>query len=67
MEKCYEYLGCNKTDCVMFETADRNCWEVEGTLCHQPAVETLRKAKCGNKAVACALCIYYKAANQVKK
>ena len=57
MEKCYEYLGCDKYDCVMYGKSDVNCWEVEGTLCNHPGMELMEKAKI-NK---CVYCVYYKA------
>ena len=32
MEPCYEYLGCDKKDCIMHgRKKTKLCWEVEGT------------------------------------
>lgn len=48
METCYEYFGCNKTDCVMF-TKDKgiiNCWDFKDTLCNHPYIVTLIEEKC---------------------
>jgi len=56
MEKCYEYLGCDKHDCIMYGKSDTKCWEVEGTLCNHPGIELMKKAKIDK----CAYCIYYK-------
>lgn len=58
MERCYEYLGCNQTDCVMYgRDDDVKCWEMEGTLCNHPGFELIAKT---NKD-KCTYCIYYKA------
>jgi len=60
MEKCYEYLGCDKKDCVMYGNKNEvKCWEVPGTLCNHPGMELIEK-KGKDK---CKYCIYYKAAN----
>ena len=43
MEPCYEYLGCEKKDCIMHGRKDTNsCWEVEGTLCNHPGIQIER-------------------------
>lgn len=61
MERCYEYLGCKQTDCIMHQTSDtKQCWEVEGTLCSSHAVEYLMEQS-GRKEHVCTNCIYYKA------
>jgi hypothetical protein len=58
MEKCYEYLGCSKTNCVMYGCKDNvACWDVEGTLCNNPGMEVLATS---NKD-KCRYCIYYEA------
>jgi len=56
MEKCYEYLGCDKKDCVMYGNKNEvKCWEVPGTLCNHPGMELIEK-KGKDK---CKYCIYY--------
>jgi hypothetical protein len=67
MESCHEYLGCHKTDCVMFQEPDKHCWEIEGTLCHSREFEIVRSENAGQKINACAVCIYHQAANQRKQ
>ncbi len=66
MEACYEYLGCDKTDCIMHGRKDTNrCWETEETLCNHPGIQIVREKLVGKtKEYACARsgCIYYKAA-----
>ena len=61
MEQCYEYLGCQKEDCIMRQRLDnKQCWEVEGTLCSAHAIEIMQKHR-GKKIDVCIDCIYYKA------
>jgi len=66
MEACYEYLGCDKQDCVMHGRKDgKRCWEVEETLCNHAGIELWKERLAGEKKeVACARssCIYYRAA-----
>ncbi len=65
MEACYEYLGCDKKDCVMFHRgADARCWEIEGTLCNHHGIEIARKKLGTRKQDACVRsgCIYYELA-----
>ena len=58
MEKCYEYLGCDKYDCVMHGSSDDiECWEVEGTLCNHQGLELIKNID----KEKCAYCIYYEA------
>ncbi len=65
MEACYEYLGCDKQDCIMHGRKDNeNCWEVEGTLCNHPGIQAVREKLAGKKkedACARSACIYYQA------
>jgi hypothetical protein len=64
MEPCYEYLGCDKKDCIMHGRKDTNsCWEVEGTLCNHTCIKIVRDKIAGKKEDACNCfgCIYYKA------
>lgn len=65
MESCWEYLGCGKTTCVMHGRKDLHCWEVEGTLCNNHAIEILMARQHATKADACAhaKCLYYEAAH----
>jgi len=45
----------------MYKIEDnKNCWEVEGTLCNHHGIEIMW-GKTGNKIDACVHCIYYKA------
>ena len=66
MEKCYEYLGCSKKDCIMFKKQDNKyCWDVGGTLSNYDGIEIMRK-RMGNKkkveACASSGCIYFQTA-----
>ena len=68
MEICYEYLGCDKQDCVMRKIDDKHCWEVDGTLCNHLGIElTIGKFANRPKEEACAhsYSIYYKAAKEL--
>jgi len=66
MEKCYEYLGCTKVDCIMRKLPeDKHCWEVEGTLCSSHGIEFIRKMT-DKKIEICKDCIYYNAVNYQK-
>ena len=57
MEKCFEYLGCSQTGCIMYGRGDDlNCWEVEGTLCNHPGMALIAKSKKDK----CAYCLFYK-------
>ena len=65
MEKCHEYLGCTKLDCVMFEIKDKTpCWKVDGTLCNHLGIQDLRDEVEGAKEKICEIsgCIYYQTA-----
>lgn len=65
MDACWEYLGCDKQDCIMHGRKDnRRCWEVEETLCNYPEMQDFRDEIDGKKEDACARsgCIYFKAA-----
>lgn len=71
MEACYEYLGCDKKDCIMYARRDNKpCWEVEGTLCNYDGIASAREKHAHEKKeVACAAsaCIYYEAFSQHKQ
>ncbi|MDQ7051581.1 MAG: hypothetical protein Q9P14_01280 [candidate division KSB1 bacterium] len=61
MQRCYEYLGCEKCDCVMYGRKEGPpCWEVADTLCNHPAFQLIQKA---NRS-KCRFCIYYKAMDE---
>ena len=63
MEPCYEYLGCDKKDCIMYGRKDTNrCWEIEGTLCNHLGIQIMRDIHKGKKEDVCdhSGCIYYK-------
>ena len=62
METCYEYLGCQKHDCVMFQMKDKTpCWKVDGTLCNHLGIEAVKDEIEGDKEKVCEIsgCIYY--------
>lgn len=68
MEECYEYLGCDKKDCVMYGRKDgTRCWEAEGTLCNHIGVKLAMEERTGKKEDACAEsgCIYYQMAKTI--
>jgi len=61
MEACYEYLGCKKTECVMFKMPPgTKCWEVEGTLCSNDCLEAVERGAFATDKRKCKYCIYYK-------
>lgn len=63
MEGCFEYLGCNKRDCIMNTAGITTpCWQVESTDCNHSGIAHARRIMGGNKEAACAMsgCIYYK-------
>jgi hypothetical protein len=65
MESCYEYLGCDKKDCIMHARTDTTrCWEIDGTSCNHFGIQMVRNSMPGKKEAACIRvgCIYYKAA-----
>ena len=65
METCYEYLGCDKEDCIMHGRKDnKRCWEVDETLCCNPVALLAREKLGGKKEDSCArsACVYYTAA-----
>ena len=62
METCYEFLKCDKEDCIMHGRKDnKRCWEVEETLCDSPVVLIAREKLGGKKEESCSFCLYYKA------
>jgi hypothetical protein len=71
METCYDYLGCEKTNCVMYGKTDgMPCWEVEGTVCNSLGFKLMKDEMEGEtiKEYLCHIsgCIYYKFANTAK-
>lgn len=65
VEACWEYFDCAKTQCIAHGRKDIRCWETEGTLCNNCAVEVRMSVEKLSKAEACARskCIYYEVAN----
>jgi len=56
--KCYEFFGCKKTKCPMFDRREkRNCWDVDGVS--NPCIDELREILGGNTMAYCKNCIYY--------
>ena len=65
MEACFEYLGCDKRDCIQHGRRDnKRCREVDGTLCNHQGIDAIQRKTDGPKEMACvrAGCIYHKAA-----
>ena len=61
MEKCYDYFGCDKTECIMFQNEDNKpCWDIERTLCFFSPLAPIIEANNENKK--CDYCLY-KSAN----
>jgi len=58
IEKCYEYFGCAKTDCVAMEDCNKDrvdCWNIPDTQCNGMMQEKARElgiSKCGH-------CLYF--------
>lgn len=68
MEACYEYLGCDKKDCVMYGRTDTiRCWGMPDTLCNHLGIEIMQSRVDGDKEEACSRCgcIYYKAVSDM--
>jgi hypothetical protein len=60
MEKCYEYFDCSKLDCVRRKEEDKECWEIDETLCNSHSrIVDIMKNELGSKILACEQCIYY--------
>jgi len=61
MEKCYGYFNCSKLDCIRRESEDKDCWEIDGTLCvtHCRIVDIM-KDELESKILDCKACLYYK-------
>ncbi len=58
MDKCYEYLGCKQTECIMQkQQSKKKCWEAERTLAIHLNMEAILSAHNKSK---CDYCIYYK-------
>ena len=65
MEKCYEFLFCEKTDCIRRGIEDRQCWEIEGTACYEHGgIFENYLALTEQKIEACKRCAYYKIYNE---
>ena len=60
MEKCWEYLGCKQTNCIMHGRMDNvKCWEEPDTLCNHPGLDLIQKVSDNKKIKKCKYCIYY--------
>lgn len=62
MEKmhCYEYLSCEKHDCMMFLKEENNetpCWDTEGTLCFDDRINS-HINNGHDKSFFCENCLY---------
>ena len=56
MEKCYEYFGCKKTECIVYKNlSDKPCWETEGTLCFFEPIQVIDDT---NEKAKCDFCLY---------
>jgi hypothetical protein len=67
MEPCWEFMACERHDCIKFGRTDKRCWDVEGTLCSHHTIQ-LRSAKAGEKhefACSRANCLYCEAAKRL--
>jgi len=63
MEKCYEYFGCKQTKCPAYQSDDDiPCWDIDKTLCNNPAIKLVTTKNNEPKESACLKvgCIYYK-------
>jgi len=61
MEKCYDFLDCDKLDCIRRETDELQCWEIDGTLCYDHSEFFIQlRALVNSKVDACRECNYYK-------
>jgi len=61
METCYEFLDCDKIDCIKRTIDDLQCWEIEDTSCHAHSNLSVQlQALVKNKVDACSSCNYYK-------
>jgi len=58
MEQCFDFFGCKKTDCPMFQFPNSNCWETDGTLCNNPCQGVVNSQKL-TKETVCKICLYY--------
>jgi len=60
MEKCYGYFDCSKLNCIRRESEDKECWEINGTLCdtHRRIMDIM-KDELESKILDCKVCLYY--------
>ena len=59
MEQCYDFYDCKESECVK-RTDDRNCWEIEGTLCEEHVMDHIKKLVQISGGSVCEYCSYYK-------
>lgn len=65
MEKCYEYFDCLKLDCIRRENEDKQCWEIDGTLCDTHCrIVDIMKSELESKILDCEVCIFYQQHNK---
>lgn len=61
VEKCYDFFGCRRIQCPMFnEDETRECWEVDGTLNNCVDGKQLVGDYIEDKITFCRHCLYYK-------
>ncbi len=63
MERCYEYFGCKRADCKIFQNTDnRQCWDLEDTPCHSDTLGLLIQEG-RRKEDICKVCTYHNLVN----
>lgn len=63
--KCYEFFGCPKQGCLMFdEKEERNCWELEPAQTQCTNIFIKGSVKMKDKMVFCKNCVYFLLANE---
>ena len=69
MEKCYEYFGCQLTECIMqTNNITTPCWDTQGTLCNYSPLEVVLEENPNlRKQAACEIagCLYYQRMNRM--
>lgn len=59
MEKCYDYFGCEKIECIMFQNKDDHpCWDTSGTLCFFTHLTPIVEINSVDEAKKCNFCLY---------
>ena len=66
MDRCYQYFNCHNPKCKIYNTEDeKQCWEVEGTLCSSHLLEETLKVV-GNKKDIFAGSMYFQFVKQLR-